>query len=199
MNDLLLPRQAVPGDRVHVLDIPSSFDAFYTATAPRLVRQLHAMTGDLSEAQDCVQEAYARAWQRWAQVSAYEAPEAWVRQVAWRLAVSRFRRARVGSGLLRRHGPPDDVPALSPDRVALVAALRQLPEAQRSAVVLHHLVGLSVAEVAAETGAPDGTVKARLSRGRTALAALLRDTDTDTTDSDTTDSDPTTDRGASRG
>lgn len=184
MADLLLPprvRQALPGERVPSTDIPTSFDEFYTATAPRLVRQLHAMTGDLSEAQDCVQEAYARAWQRWAQVSAYEAPEAWVRQVAWRLAVSRFRRARVGAGLLRRHGGPDDVPALSADRVALVTALRQLPAAQRSAVVLHHLVGLSVAEVAAETGSPEGTVKARLSRGRTALASLLGDTDSDTT------------------
>lgn len=198
MTDLLLPRQAVSGARVHVIDIASSFDAFYTTTAPRLVRQLHAMTGDLSEAQDCVQEAYARAWQRWAQVSAYDAPEAWVRQVAWRLAVSRFRRARVGSGLLRRHGPPDDVPALSPDRVALVTALRQLPEAQRRAVVLHHLVGLSVAEVAAETGAPEGTVKARLSRGRTALAPLLRDSGYDSGSGSTTD-DNTTDRGASRG
>jgi DNA-directed RNA polymerase specialized sigma24 family protein len=42
-----------------------AFDAFYAASAPRLVRQLHAMTGDLTEAQDCVQEAFARAWQRW--------------------------------------------------------------------------------------------------------------------------------------
>ncbi len=156
-------------------DHEGDFDAFYAASAPRLVRQLHAMTGELAEAQDCVQEAYARAWQRWGTVSAYDAPEAWVRQVAWRLAVSRFRRARVGRGLLRRLGPAPDVPALSPDRVALVAALKQLPEAQRRAIVLHHLGDLSVAEVAAETGSPEGTVKARLSRGRAALALLLTD------------------------
>lgn len=98
-----------------------------------------------------------------------------MRRVAWRLAVSRLRRARVGVGLLRRQGPPPDEPALSPDRVALLAALRQLPEAQRRAVVLHHLCDLSVEQVAAETGAPTGTVKARLSRGRTALALLLTD------------------------
>src|SRR5688572_19943342 len=41
------------------------FDAFYAATAAALVRQVFAVTGDLAEAQDCVQEAYARAWQRW--------------------------------------------------------------------------------------------------------------------------------------
>ena len=60
--------------------------------------------------------------------------------------------------------------------MALVAALKQLPEAQRRALVLHHLADLPVHEVARETGVPEGTVKARLSRGRAALAALLTDT-----------------------
>jgi RNA polymerase sigma-70 factor, ECF subfamily len=151
------------------------FDAFYAGCGPRLVRQLHAMTGDLSEAQDCVQEAFARAWQRWDRVGHYDDPAAWVRTVAWRCAVSRLRRVRAGARALRRHGPAPDVPALSPDHVALVRALAQLPAEQRRALVLHHLADLSVEQVAAETGAPAGTVKARLSRGRTALAALLTD------------------------
>lgn len=54
-----------------------------------------------------------------------------------------------------------------------MAALRQLPQAQRLAIVLHHLCDLSVEQVASETGAPVGTVKARLSRGRAALAKQL--------------------------
>jgi RNA polymerase sigma-70 factor, ECF subfamily len=41
------------------------FDEFYAATAPRLVGQLFLLTRDMAEAQDCVQEAYSRAWQRW--------------------------------------------------------------------------------------------------------------------------------------
>ncbi len=57
--------------------------------------------------------------------------------------------------------------------MALVAALRRLPEAQRTAIVLHHLCDLSVEQIAAETGAAAGTIKARLSRGRTALTAHL--------------------------
>jgi RNA polymerase sigma-70 factor (ECF subfamily) len=57
--------------------------------------------------------------------------------------------------------------------VALVAALRQLPEAQRQALVLHHIADLPVQAVAREVGVPEGTIKARLSRGRAALAALL--------------------------
>lgn len=152
-----------------------SYDDFYAASAPRLVGQLHAMTGDLTEAQDCVQEAFARAWRRWDRVQAYDSPEAWVRTVAHRLAVSRFRRTRTGVRALRRHGPPADAPGTTPDRVALVAALAALPEVQRRAIVLHHVAGLSVDEVAAETGSPSGTVKARLARGRAALAVLLSD------------------------
>jgi RNA polymerase sigma-70 factor (ECF subfamily) len=148
------------------------FDAFYAATAPALVRQVHALTGDLAEAQDCVQEAYARAWQRWSTISKYDVPAAWVRQVACRLAVSRFRRARVAHGLLKQQRPAY-VPEVDPSRVALVAALRRIPEAQRLAIVLHHIAGLSVEEIASEVNAPTGTVKARLSRGRAALAVLL--------------------------
>lgn len=153
----------------------ADFDAFFAAHGASLVRQLHAMTGDLTLAQDCVQEACARAWQRWPVVGRYDDPAAWARQVAYRLAVSRLRRVRVGVGLLRRQGPAPDAPEPSPDRVALHAALRRLPEAQRRAVVLHHLCDLSVEQVAAETGAPTGTVKARLARGRAALADLLTD------------------------
>jgi DNA-directed RNA polymerase specialized sigma24 family protein len=48
-----------------------------------------------------------------------------------------------------------------------------LPEEQRVAVALYYLLGMPVAEVARETNAPVGTVKARLSRARTALAGLL--------------------------
>jgi RNA polymerase sigma-70 factor (ECF subfamily) len=53
--------------------------------------------------------------------------------------------------------------------------LRKIPEAQRVAIVLHHLCDLSVEQVAEETGVPVGTVKARLSRGRAALLPLLDD------------------------
>ena len=65
--------------------------------------------------------------------------------------------------------------APSETHVALVAALKQLPEAQRQALVLHHIADLPVQDVAREVGVPEGTIKARLSRGRAALAALLAD------------------------
>ncbi|MFI1029576.1 SigE family RNA polymerase sigma factor [Streptomyces sp. NPDC020951] len=149
------------------------FDAFYTAAFPRLTGQLAAFTGDHGEAQDVVQEAFVRAWDRRQNFLADEAPEAWIRTVATRLAVSRWRRAKRWLELVRRTPPPESTPGPGPEHTALVAALRQLPKAQRLAIVLHHLCDLSVEQVASETGAPVGTVKARLSRGRAALARHL--------------------------
>ncbi len=156
-----------------------SFDEFYVGTNRRVLQQIYAMTGDRGDAQDLVQEAYARAWQRWSTVSTYEDPEAWVRTVAWRLAASRWRKAKNGAMAMLRHGPAADTAPPNSDSVDLVVALKQLPEAQRRALVLHHLGGRSVAEVAKETGVPEGTVKARLSRGRAALALLMSDSSLD--------------------
>ncbi|HEX6248938.1 MAG TPA: SigE family RNA polymerase sigma factor [Nocardioidaceae bacterium] len=150
------------------------FDDFYTASFSRLVAQVYAMIGDRDEAQECVQEAFVRAWSHRRQLEKTHAPEAWVRTTAYRLAVSRWRRTvRARRNPDRAMQPLQHVDGLDPDHVALVAALRQLPETQRRALVLHHLCDLPVAEVAAETGVPVGTVKARLSRGRAALTTLL--------------------------
>ena len=63
----------------------------------------------------------------------------------------------------------------TPDRVAFIDALRKIPAEQRRALVLYYVCDLSVAQIATETGVPDGTVKARLARGRAALAPHLRE------------------------
>lgn len=156
---------------------PGNFDAFYTGSVRRVIGQLYAMTGSRAEAEDCVQEAYARAWQRWDKVAGYGDPEAWVRTVAYRVSISAWRKTANMRAAHRRHGAPDDAHGLSPDYVAIIAALRKIPARQRQAIVLHHLVGLSVDEIARETGVPAGTVKARLSRGRQALAPYLAETE----------------------
>ncbi|WP_433389956.1 RNA polymerase sigma factor [Micromonospora sp. KLBMP9576] len=149
------------------------FDDFYRGSRQRLLGFVYALTGDLAEAQDAVQEAYIRAWQRWATVSAYEEPEAWVRVVASRIAVSRWRSLRSRARAYLRHGANDSVPGPDTVTVEVVTALRRLPEEQRTAIALYYLVGMPVAEVARQTAAPVGTVKARLFRGRAALAGLL--------------------------
>ena len=98
-----------------------------------------------------------------------------MRGVGWRVAANRWRKARNRLAAQRRHGPAGAVPGPSEDTVALTSALRRLPVEQRMAVVLHHIGGLPLDEMARQTGAPVGTVKARLHRGRAALSALLGD------------------------
>ncbi len=151
------------------------FAEFYTATNRAATAQVYAMIGNWHEAQEAVQEAYARALARWRQVSTYEDPLAWVRTVAYRVSVSRWRKAR----RLVFTSQPDTagVPAPLENHVALVAGLQRLPLAQREALVLHYVGDLPVAQIAAQLGVPEGTVKARLSRGRAAMAELLGEDD----------------------
>lgn len=152
------------------------FDEFYAASAQRITTQVYAMIGDRDEAQECVQEAFARAWVARRRLDTVRHPEAWVRTTAYRLAVSRWRRTvRARRAPDRSLPEPGVVSGPSETYVAVVAALRRLPAAQRQAIVLHHLADLPVQDVAAELGVPEGTVKTRLRRGRAALATLLSD------------------------
>jgi RNA polymerase sigma-70 factor (sigma-E family) len=163
--------QVAPGGE---LEPAPDFDAFYEATRRRTVGQVYAMCGNLHEAEDCVQEAFARAWQRWPALSAGPGdPEAWVRTVAIRLAVSSWRKAVNRLLAHRREAEVTGVPGMNPDHVAVVAALRRISADQRLAIVLQHYGGLSVEEIAAQTGASASAVKARLARGRAALAPHL--------------------------
>jgi len=155
------------------------FSAFYEATWQRAVACAYAVTGELAAAEDAAQDAFSRAWPRWGRLQRYDDPAAWVCRVATNQALSRWRRLRTGQRFLARAREPEPAPPPDPDLLALTQALAQLPAAQRRAVVLHHLAGFRVHEVAAAEGVPEGTVKARLSRGRAALAGLLTDQSTD--------------------
>jgi RNA polymerase sigma-70 factor (ECF subfamily) len=163
-------RQA--GTAVRDLGRDGGFADCYGANFARLTSQLYLYTGDLALAQDLAQEAFCRAYARWDNLSTYDDPAAWLRRVAFNLANSRWQRAKVA---LRHHRQelPSKVEGPGPDRVAAVAALSRLPEAQRRVLVLHYLADLSVAEIATQEGVAIGTVKSWLHRGRTALAGLL--------------------------
>jgi RNA polymerase sigma-70 factor, ECF subfamily len=152
----------------------NDFAEFYAAHFHGLTVQLFAYTDDLALAQDLVQEAFSRAVARWEKLRAYDDPTAWVRRVAFNLAKTRWRRNRTASAFVRRQRE-EHVEGPGPDRVALTRALARLPEAQRRAVILHYLAGLSISEIAQHCDAAEGTVKSWLHRGRTALAAELID------------------------
>lgn len=150
-----------------------SFDAFYRSTYDRTLRYLYGMLGDRAEAQDVTQEAFGRAWRSWRRVSDMADPEAWVRTVGWRIAANHLRHLRVAA---RRHlQRPIPVDAAPPDvdNMALIAALRRIDPAQRQALVLHYLLDLPMQQVADESGVSLSAAKARVLRGRAAVAALL--------------------------
>jgi RNA polymerase sigma-70 factor (ECF subfamily) len=151
------------------------FEEFYTGAVGRLLGQLLLVTGDLHEAEEVVQEAFARASVHWAWLRDYDLPEAWVRRVALNLAAERARRLRRQARAVLRLGPPPQVPAASAEALALLEALRTLPMRQRQAIVLYHLVDLPVEEVSRLIGVRPGTVKSLLARGRRALANRLSD------------------------
>lgn len=146
--------------------------AVFEASYRRLVGQLYGVCGDLVEAEEVVAEAFARAVQHQRTFIRLENPEAWLRTVAVNVSRTRYRRTRLVA--VRERGDVR-LPVVDDDRLALMAALRKLPKAQREAIALHYLADLPVHEVAETIGAPIGTVKARLSRGRATLAALLAD------------------------
>jgi RNA polymerase sigma-70 factor, ECF subfamily len=149
------------------------FEVFYQGTFRRLVGQLYVVTGDLAEAEDVVQEAFARASRRWATLRAYDVPEAWVRRVALNLAANGIRRHRSRVAALLRLGPPPPVPAVSEDTAAVAQALQSLPVSQRRVIALHYLLDLPIEQVAHELNMPVGTVKSRPARARRTLAKQL--------------------------
>lgn len=154
-----------------IVAVELDFDEFYHASFRRVVGQVYAMVGSLSEAEDSVQEAFARAWQNWNKISEYGDAEAWVRSVAFKISVSSWRKTVNRLTAHKRHAAEeDDLPGLSPDRLAVITALRLIAPELRQVVVLHHLLDRSVEEISRETGVPAGTVKARLVRGRKELA-----------------------------
>ncbi|GAA1672785.1 sigma-70 family RNA polymerase sigma factor [Fodinicola feengrottensis] len=149
-------------------------EQLYRAAAPRLVVAAYAFTGDLGEAQECMQEAFVRAYAHPGRILQTENPVGWMRIVTVNIARDRMRRKRRFAVLHRLLATtPDPVPAATPDRVAILTAIRVLPAGQRETVALHYLLDLAVDEIAELTSVSVNTAKSRLRRGRAALSVLL--------------------------
>lgn len=145
-------------------------------THDRILVSAFALTGNMAEAQDVVQETFVRALVNRSKVLAADSPEAWLRRVSRNVAISRWRRVRHRAELLVRSGVrPPDVPEPTPDRLVMIDAIKSLPRGQREAIALFYVADLSIDEIANTLGVSAGTVKSRLSRGRTALAERLGD------------------------
>lgn len=166
--------QATKTDQAVGMDpIPEDFDECFRSHYPRLVRSLGTGSDD---AEAAVQEAFVQAHVRWRMVSRLQDPVGWIRRVAIRRILNQHRSLWRRDRAVRRLEPdaarheedPADV-----SRSDLMDAILTLPTRQRLALVLHHLDGLSMREVATAMDTSEGTVKSQLHDARVALRPLM--------------------------
>ena len=165
--DELLVRRAQKGERY-------AFEKLVEAHQQRMYTLAARVLGSREDAADAVQEALVRAWLALPKFRGEARFSTWL----YRIVVNSAHDVRAKRRDRPAEEPPDPVDPR--DRFAeqelsneLQLALNALDESYRVAVVLYDVLGCSYAEIAAVTEVPEGTVKSRIFRGRTELAALL--------------------------
>jgi RNA polymerase sigma-70 factor (ECF subfamily) len=134
------------------------------------------MCGDHQEAEDLTQETFIRAYRSLGEFEPARFEDLRLSPWLWTIALNlgrnhlRSRSRRPTFVEMQEHGSHDPEP---PDTVAWDTRLSALPVKQRRAVVLRHVVGLGIAEIAEATGRPEGTVKADIHRGLERLRRVM--------------------------
>ena len=149
---------------------PGRLEEVIAAYENTLYRAALAILGDAQEAEDAVQDAFLRWWER-----APDFPDA-ARERAWLLKVTvNGCKSRLRSPWRRRTAPLlDTYPAAEPEEREVLEAVQALPPRDRAVVHLYYCEGYQTAEIAAMTGQREGTVRSRLSRARAKLRDLLK-------------------------
>ena len=146
---------------------------FLHTSYPRLVAAVALTTGSRPAAEDAVQEALLRAWERSERGDSIESLNAWVATVALNLARSGLRRVIAERKARSRLQSVADADVIGPERVDVERALAKLPRRQRESVVCRYYLGMDTKEIAKVLKVSEGTVKSTLFRARAALAVSL--------------------------
>lgn len=144
-----------------------SFEVFATSAWPHLVGALAHHCGDRWLAEEFAQESLVRAGDRWDRVRTMDSPVGWCFRVGANLSASWFRRRGAERRARARHGAPTGDAGVS-DLIGAEAvrdALAMLTDRQRQAVVLRHLLGLTVDETASTLGMSATAVRSLTHRG----------------------------------
>ena len=156
-------------------------DAF-TALVNRYDRRVYAIClryfGDPTDAEDATQEAFLALLRRAGSYQGSAAFSTWMYRVATNacndLARKRARRPRsAGVDVTDLQLAAPEAGTDTETQAVLIAALRELDPEYREPIVLHDLYGVPYQEIADRLGVPVGTVKSRIHRGHSRLAALL--------------------------
>jgi len=150
-------------------DVAGDLDHLWRSDGERLWRAVFAFTHDRAVTDDAIAEAFAQCLARG---SAVRDPSPWVRRAAFRIAAGQLQDRRRWTTLSAEPIEPVVEPPGS-----LFAALRELPEQQRGALVLRYYIGCPTDEIAEILGIGGATVRVHLSRGRRRLRTLLEEHD----------------------
>ncbi len=145
------------------------FDELFASAYSAIARSAALVVRDQEVARELAQDAFVKALLHWKRVRTYDNPTAWVRTVAFRMALRA--KAREPRPVRAVEGAVGDA---TPD-VDLLRAISQLPRMQRAAIALHYLDDLPVEEVASTLGCAPSTARVHLHRGRARLADLLHE------------------------
>ena len=153
------------------------FELFFEAERRRLFRALYVMTGSGHEAEELLQDAFLRIWERWDRVSVMDDPVGYLYRAAMNLARSRFRRIVRAARL-----PVSPERSLEPYEAAdtrdvIVRAVARLSPRQRQAVVLVELLDRSTEEAADLMHVSMSTVRSLTSEARKAMRAAMEPND----------------------
>ncbi|SDX63031.1 RNA polymerase sigma-70 factor, ECF subfamily [Amycolatopsis xylanica] len=141
----------------------------------QLVATLIGWAGDWDLAEECAQEAFARALRTWPRDGVPDRPGAWLLTTARRLAIDRLRRATLGEAKLRQLAVTEEPFAADQDesgigderlRLIFTCCHPALAFEARVSLALRTLTGLSTAEVARAFGVPEATMAKRLARAK---------------------------------
>src|SRR5438067_9249600 len=156
----------------------ADFERLYQASYGKVLGTLTAMLGDRAAAEDCVQDAFEKAYKKWATWQPIAPAEAWVHRIAVNAAVSHQRKMKlreVGE-VIRRIGRPGLAPdpQVLAENSDLAAALAKLPPKQAAVIVLRHYHGYTNRSIAQALGIPERTVASRLAVAKERLRVMLK-------------------------
>ena len=155
-------------------DSAEDFRWLFEPAIPAVVRTVFFLLHDHARAEEIVQDAFVQLLRHWDKVRSYDAPDAWVRRVALRLAARDAKRERRRALLLPRpRAETVDSPMDLKVDAELMAALRALPYKQRAVVVLFYFEDRPMTEIAEIVGCTPSTGWVHLHRARLRLGVLL--------------------------